>query len=75
MILVWARRRSTLAFALVHGVICPMGRFAKSLSSPLRKNISLSLSGKLAPSRLDQRGVRVVTDVAADAVATQDERR
>jgi len=36
----------TLALALVHGVICPTGSFAKSLSSPLCKNISLSPSGK-----------------------------
>jgi hypothetical protein len=50
-------------------LICPTGNFTKNLSSPPAKNISLFPSGKsnlrLATSRLDQRGVRVVTNVGA----------
>ena len=53
-------------------LICPTGCFSIWpfwLSSPFRKNISLSPSGKsklrLAPSRLFERGVRVVTNVGA----------
>jgi len=53
--------------SMSQAVICPSGCFAKTLSSPLCKNISLSPSGKsnlrLATSRLDKRGVRVVTNV------------
>jgi hypothetical protein len=56
--------------AASQAVICPSGSFAIWLfwlSSPLAKNISLSPSGKsnlrLATSRLDTRGVRVVTNV------------
>jgi hypothetical protein len=78
-----ARRYPTFAFALVHGVICPTGCFVKPLSSPLRKNISLSPSGKSSlqarpvPPRSEgrtRRHERWVRD-AMDAVATQDERR
>ena len=63
-------------------LICPSGCFLIPLSSPFRKNISLFPKPKsvvvFAASRLDKRGVRVVTNVgrdAVDALATQDERR
>ena len=65
--------------AMSQAVICPTGCFAKTLSSPLAKNISLSPSGKsnlrLATSRLDKRGVRVVTNVGCGMRWTRQRRK
>jgi hypothetical protein len=62
-------------------VICPTGSFAKSLSSPLCKNISLRRlleAALLIRHPVPQRGVAHVTDAgrdAVDALVLQDERR
>ena len=77
------RRRT---FRRTARVICPSGKSAvvrENLSSPPRENIPLGPSGKsslqVRASRLDKRGVRVVTNVGCGMrwtqVAAQDERR